>query len=270
MKLFSSAINFIKTITSQRSLIFSLAKREVHAQYRGSILGFLWTIINPLIMIGVFWFVFSVGFKAKPMGDVPFVVWLTAGLSIWMFFSEIVLGSTEIVIQNSQLIKKTLFRPQILPLVKILSSLLTHFIFIVILIGLILFEGLPLSWFFFQIAYYLFAASVLALGLAWLTSALTVFIRDVGKITSVLMQIGFWSTPIFWDIGIMDSPKIQAALRMNPMFYIVQGYRDSFIYFTPFWERGEETIQFWCITIVLLIIGGLVFHRLKPHFADVL
>ncbi|HMO19231.1 MAG TPA: ABC transporter permease [Oligoflexia bacterium] len=270
MKLLNSAINFIFTITSQRSLISSLAKREVRAQYRGSVLGFLWTIINPLIMIGVFWFVFSVGFKARPMGDVPFVVWLTAGLSVWMFFSEIVLGSTEIIIQNSQLIKKTLFRSQILPLVKILSSLLTHAIFIVILSGLILFEGLPLSWYFLQITYYLFAASVLALGLSWLTSSLTVFIRDIGKITAVLMQIGFWSTPIFWDISIMESPKIQAALRMNPMFYIVQGYRDSFIYFVPFWERSEETINFWCFAIILLVVGGMVFHRLKPHFADVL
>lgn len=195
MKLFSSTINFIRTITSQRSLILSLAKREVHAQYRGSILGLFWTIINLLIMIGVFWFVLSVGFKAKPIGDVPFVVLLTAGLSIWILFSEIVLGSTEIVIQNSQLIKKTLFRPQILPLVKILLILLIHFIFIIILIGLIILEGLPLSWFFFQIACYLFAGSVLALGLALLASALTVFIRDVGKITSVLMKIGFCSTP---------------------------------------------------------------------------
>jgi lipopolysaccharide transport system permease protein len=270
MTILLSAKNFIATIISQRELIVSLTKREIASQYQGSFLGFIWTIITPLIMITVFWFVFSVGFKSQPMDDVPFVVWLTAGLAIWMFFSESVLGSSDVIIQNAQLIKKTLFKPQILPFVKIMSSLVTHGIFVVILIGLILSQGLPFSWFYLQSLYYLFCTMMLALGCAWIVSSLTVFIRDVSKIVTVFMQIGFWGTPIFWDISIMDSERIREVLRINPMFYVVRGYRESFIHFVPFWEYPEETLRFWVITGAILLIGGLLFHRLKPHFADVL
>jgi lipopolysaccharide transport system permease protein len=270
MKTLNSAKNFIQTIIRQRELIISLARREIASQYQGSLLGFVWTIITPLIMIGVFWFVFSVGFKTQPMNDVPFVVWLTAGLAIWMFFSESVQGSSEVIIQNSQLIKKTLFKPQILPVVRILSSLLTHLVFVVILICLILTQNLPISWYYLQAFYYLFCTIMLALGLSWIVSSLTVFIRDVSKIVAVVLQIGFWATPIFWDISIMDSPAIRELLRINPMFYIVQGYRDSFISFVPFWEHPEETIRFWLVTSIVLLLGGVLFHRLKPHFADVL
>jgi lipopolysaccharide transport system permease protein len=270
MNIINSTKNFASTLIRQRGLIGSLAKREISAQYQGSFLGFFWTIINPLIMITIFWFVFSVGFKTQPMNDVPFVIWLSAGLAIWMFFSESILSNSEVIVQNSQLIKKTLFKPQILPIVKILSSLVTHGIFILILIGLILFQDLPFSWFYFQAFYYLFCTAVLALGFAWLVSSLTVFIRDISKIVTVFIQIGFWGTPIFWDISIMDSPAIREALKLNPMYYVVRGYRESFIYFVPFWEHPEETLRFWGVTILILLLGAIVFHRLKPHFADVL
>lgn len=262
--------NFILSIFHNRELIISLSKREVAAQYRGSLLGFVWTIITPLIMITIFWFIFSVGFKSQPMNDVPFVIWLTAGLSIWSFFSESIQSSTEVLIHNAQLIKKTLFQPQILPIVKILSSLFNHFIFLSILILLIVIQGLPISFYFLQSIYYLFCTAVLAISISWITSSLTVFIRDISKITAIILQVGFWATPIFWDIGIMDSEKIQQILKLNPMFYIVQGYRDSFIYSTPISAHIEETIIFWSITLILLIFGGFLFNKLKPHFADVL
>lgn len=276
MNIITSTQSFLRTLFSQRDLILSLAKREIHSQYQGSILGFFWTVINPLIMVVVFWFVFSVGFKSQPMNDVPFVVWLTAGLAVWMLFAEIVSGSSEIVIQNSQLIKKTLFKPQILPLVKILSALVTHSVFVLILIGLILSQGLPWSWFYLQALYYTLCACVLALGIAWCASALTVFVRDVSKIVAVILQIGFWATPIFWHLDlfrgtlVFGSLPLEDILTLNPMYYVVEGYRDSFITFVPFWEHGFETIRFWVVASLVLFFGALVFHRLKPHFADVL
>ncbi len=117
-------------LLARRSLITAMAAREIRAQYVGSSLGLLWTLIHPLVMITVFWCVFSVGFKAKPLNDVPFIVWLTAGLAPWYVFSDIISGSTNIILANSHLVKKTIFSSQILPLVKILSSLVTHAIFL--------------------------------------------------------------------------------------------------------------------------------------------
>ncbi|MBF0227914.1 MAG: ABC transporter permease [Desulfobacterales bacterium] len=131
---------FIRLIFLQKDIIITLAKREVITQYTGSFLGFLWTFIHPLIMILVFWFVFSIGFKVKPDNNVPFVVWLTAGMASWLLFAEIVNGSSTIIQSNANLIKKTLFHSQILPLVKIISCLITHGVFLLVLFGLLFFS----------------------------------------------------------------------------------------------------------------------------------
>lgn len=261
---------FVRLIFLQRDLILSMAKREVKTQYVGSLLGFVWTFIQPMVMIFVFWVVFSVGFRVQPMKDVPFVVWLTAGMSIWFVFADIVNGSAGVVVANAPLIKKTVFHSQILPIIKIVSCLITHSVFLLVLIGLILLKRMPFSFYYIQFFYYLLYMTILALGLGWAVSALNVFIRDIGQIVGVVMQVGFWATPIFWDINMMP-PKVQMILKLNPMFYVVQGYRESFIYFVPFW-RGDPcfALYYWAVALTVFVCGALIFKKLKPQFADVL
>lgn len=260
---------FVALLWRQRRLILSMAGREVRLQYVGSSLGFLWTIIQPVVMITVFWFVFSIGFKAKPLGDVPFVVWLAAGLAPWFFFAEIVNGSTSMVVNHAHLIKRTIFFPQILPLIKILAALVTHGVFLTVLLVLILSQQMPLLFSFVQALYYSTCLMALALGIAWATSALNVFLRDVAHLVAVVLQVGFWLTPIFWDIKMMPE-RIQMFLKLNPVYYIIQGYRDSFITGVPFWNYPLYTLYFWSVTLVVLAGGAAVFKRLKPQFSDVL
>ncbi len=260
---------FLKLVWQRKDLILSMAKRELATQYAGSFLGFIWTFINPMVMIFVFWFVFSVGFKAKPMNDVPFIVWLAAGMAPWFVFSDIVIGATHVITGNAHLIKKTVFPSQILPVVKLVSSLVTHSIFVAILLILLLFQQMEFSFWFVQFFYYLFCLSTFALGIGWAVSSLNVFIRDVGQIVAVVMQVGFWATPIFWDINMM-SGKVQAILKINPVYYIIQGYRDSFISFVPFWHHGLYTFYFWTVTLFFFAFGALIFKKLKGQFADVL
>ncbi len=262
-------ISFIHLIFSQKHLIGIMAKREIATQYVGSFLGFIWTFIHPVVMIFVFWVVFSIGLKVKPSNDVPFVVWLTAGMSAWFVFSDIINGSVRVVLSNAHLIKKTLFQPLILPIVKIVSCSITHIIFLAVLICLILFQDMPLCIYYFQFLYYFVCMQVLALGIGWAVSALNVFIRDVEHMVGIVLQVGFWETPILWEINIMP-PKIQMILKLNPMFYIVQGYRDSFIYFQPFWSHPYQTIYFWTVAVIFFITGALIFKKLKPQFADLL
>ncbi|WP_244155840.1 ABC transporter permease [Desulfofustis glycolicus] len=246
-----------------------MAKREIAAQYVGSFLGFVWTFIKPLVMICVFWFVFSVGFKSMPMGDVPFVVWLAAGLAPWFCFADIVTSSTFVVVGNSHLVKKTLFPSQILPVIKLLSGLITHAVFLSILLGLLIFQGISLSLYSLQFIYYLCCFSLLALGISWMVASLNVFVRDTGQIVVVILQVGFWGTPIFWDIKMMPS-DVQFWLKFNPFYYVVQGYRESFLNFVPFWHHGLYTVYFWTVTLLALLVGAYVFRKLKPQFADVL
>lgn len=268
-KLITRFIEFLKLILTQRGLIVTMTKRELATQYVGSLLGFIWTFIHPLVMITVFWFVFSVGFRSQPMNNVPFVVWLTAGMAPWFMFSDVVLGSAAVIIVNSHLVKKTLFQSQILPIIKLLSSFVTHLIFLFVLLVLILFQSMPLSLYYFQFVYYLICLAYLALGLAWAVSALNVFLRDVGQVAGVAIQVGFWATPIFWDINMMPA-TVQLFLKLNPMFYIVQGYRESFISFIPFWEHPLLTLYFWSVSTTIFVGGAMIFRKLKPQFADVL
>jgi len=260
---------FIRLIFIQRDLIISMAKREVATRYVGSFLGFIWTFIQPLVLIFVFWVVFSVGFRIKPTNNVPFVVWLTAGMAAWFLFSDIVSGSAGVIVSNEHLIKKTLFHPQILPVIKIVSCLITHSVFLFFLIGLIVFHKMPFSFYYFQFIYYLLCLLILALGFSWMVSALNVFIRDVGQIVMIILQVGIWATPILWDINIMPA-KVQMIFKLNPMFYIVQGYRESFIYFSPLWNHPHQTLYFWVVATSVFVIGALIFKKLKPQFADVL
>jgi len=270
MKLFfSKFLVFIQLLASQRYLVFSMAKREIAEQYVGSLLGFVWTFIKPLVMICVFWFVFSVGFKSRPMGDTPFVVWLASGLAPWFCFAETVMASTGAVVGNSALVKKTLFPAQILPVVKLLSGIITHGVFLVILFGLMLLQGIDIRFHLLQFVYYLFCLSVLILGCSWFCASLNVFLRDIGQIVGVVLQVGFWATPIFWDIGMMPE-KVQFWLKLNPVYYIVQGYRESFIAFVPFWEHGFYNLYFWAVASAIFVFGAYVFSKLKPQFADVL
>ncbi len=262
-------LNFLLLIGNRRYLIWELIKREVAAQYIGSRLGFIWTIINPLALILIFWFVFGFGLKAKPLNNIPFAIWLTAGMAAWFNFAEIWGRATAIVVANPHLVKKVRFPTSILPVVTVGAALVSHTIFLGLLIVLLWGYHIPLTFWIGQAAYYYAAMVVLVLGLSWLTASVNVFFRDTTQVVQLLLQIGFWGTPIFWDINIMP-PTVRTILKLNPIYYIVQGYRDSFIYGVPFWHDWRWGLYFWSVAGLILMTGALVFRRLRPHFADVL
>ncbi|MBW1697373.1 MAG: ABC transporter permease [Deltaproteobacteria bacterium] len=267
--MYRSFVNFIRLLIEKRDLIASMVKREVATQYVGSFMGFLWNFVHPMVLVIVLWVVFGFGFRVKPIEDAPFVVWLSAGMCGWFVFSDILSGSANSVVANATLIKKTLFPSQILPVVKVASAFIAHSVFILVLLGLILLNRLSPDVYYLQFLYYLFCLSVLGIGLGWAVSALNVFIRDVGQIVRVVLQIGFWATPILWNIDLMPG-RIQFLFKLNPMFYIIQGYRESFIYFVPFWQHPLQTFYFWVVAIFFFIVGALIFQKLKPQFPDVL
>ena len=123
--------------------------------------------------------------------------------------------------------------------------------------------------YWFQIVYYLFCTVFLILGISWFTSSVVVFFRDLGQIIAMIVQFGFWLTPIFWSIKIIPE-KYHSIIQYNPIHYIVEGYRDSLIYNIWFWEKPDLTMNFWVIALFLFFTGAIVFRKLRPHFADVL
>ena len=107
------------------------------------------------------------------------------------------------------------------------------------------------------------------LGLAWIFSSVSVFIQDTVQVVQVITRLGFWFTPIFWKIDLVPR-KLQFWLEINPVYYLIKGYRNSLIYGIGFWETPGWTIAYWSITAVVFVAGAVIFQRLRPHFADVL
>lgn len=249
--------------------MFRLAKNDFMVRYAGSYFGVIWAFVQPVITILLYWFVFQVGFRSGSVEGAPYVLWLIAGLIPWFYFSEAVSGSANCLIEYSYLVKKVVFNISVLPAVKAISALFVHLFFLVAMILVFALYGYYPDFYTAQIFYYLLCMFVLVLGLAYIGSALNVFFRDLGQIINILLQIGMWLTPIAWQ-DTMLSPVWQKIMKLNPVYYIVTGYRESLIHKTAFWEHSTWTIYFWLFALVLLLAGRKLFHKLKIHFADVL
>jgi ABC-type polysaccharide/polyol phosphate export permease len=167
------------------------------------------------------------------------------------------------------MVKKVVFRVSILPIIKILSALFIHLFFIGVLFVMFAVYGYVPNIYNLQVLYYLFATIVFLMGLSWITSSLVIFLKDIGQLVNMVLQFGFWLTPIFWSIKILPE-KYQFIMKLNPIFYLIEGYRNSFIYKVWFWEHYILTLYFWSVTLVIIILGTVLFRKLRPHFADVL
>jgi len=260
---------FLKAIFQNRRLLLELTKNDFKQKYVGNFLGIFWAFIQPTAMVAIFWFVFQVGFKSQPVDNFPFILWLLSGMFPWFYFAEGLSSGTNSIMSNSFLVKKVVFRVSLLPLIPLLSAVIVHIFFIFCMFGMFVYYGYSPDLYWLQIIYYLFATSVLLIGLSWLTSSVVVFFKDIGQFVAIIIQFGFWLTPIFWNISIVPE-KYHWIINLNPMTYIIEGYRNSMIYKHWFWEDINMTIYFWIFTSIFFVLGGLTFKKLRPHFADVL
>jgi ABC-type polysaccharide/polyol phosphate export permease len=263
-------VSFLRGLYNSRKILFQLVKEDIKNRFLGSFLGITWSFVQPLLYIGVITLVFSIGLRGgRSAGDLPFILYLVSGITVWFFFAECLSNGAVAILQNSYLVQKMVFRVSMLPVVKILSAFFVHFIFLLLVIILFMGHGFFPDIFFLQIIYYLFATFMFTLGMAWITSSVLPFFRDLQQIIQIIVRIGLWFTPIFWSIDRIPT-KYQWIIKLNPVFYLVQGYRDCLIHKTWFWQHPQYTLYFWLLTLFVFTFGSIVFRRLKPHFADVL
>lgn len=260
---------FLRDILKNKKLLVDLAKNDFKSRYMGNYLGIIWAFVQPSVMIAIFWFVFQVGFKSMPVDNFPFVLWLMAGLIPWFFVAESLQSGTNAILANSFLVKKIVFRVSLLPIVQIISAFIIHLFFLFFLFIMFIYYGYVPTIYWLQLPYYIFCTIILVLGISWMTSSIVVFFRDLGQIITMIVQFGFWITPLIWSLKIVPE-KYHSIIQLNPIYYIVEGYRDSLIYNTWFWEKTSLTLQFWVIALFFFFAGAVVFRKLRPHFADVL
>lgn len=269
-------MGLMKDLFANRALLFRLAKNDFKTKYAGNYLGIVWAFIQPIVTVCVYWFVFQVAFPSRALGaggiEIPFVLFLVSGIVPWFYFQDALMSGTNCFIEYSYLVKKVVFKISILPMVKIISALFVHAFFVAFVIVVFALFGYFPDIYVIQVIYYSFAMCVLVLGLVYMTSAIMIFFRDLGQLINVILQVGIWITPIMWNINILDNthPTLQMILKLNPIYYIVAGYRDAFINKVWFFEHWKYTLYFWVVTAIVFLIGTTVYKRLRVHFADVL
>lgn len=255
-----------------RHLIWKLAKNDFKKRYAGSYMGAVWAMIQPLVTIAMYYIVFDkiMGNSInRGTGEIPYVLFLTTGLVPWFYFTEALTNGTNALLEYNYLVKKVVFKISVLPIIKIIAATFIHAFFACVMLVVAAIYGYYPTVYTLQIFYYSACLFILVLALSYTTCAIVVFFRDLAQIINIALQIGMWATPILWNIDTL-SPRWVVILKLNPLVYIVNGYRSAVYEKEWFFQDFFSTMYFWIITVVLFGIGAAIFKRLKVHFADVM
>ena len=249
-------------------LIRSLVARELRARYRGSVLGFLWSFVNPLLQLLIFHFVFTSLVPSLREGDRgPYALFLFCGLLPWTWFNASLVEAANVLIAGGNLIRKVLFPAEILPIVTVVAALV-HFGFglVILAVFLIVYQvpiaPMNLPW----LPVIVFAQLAFTLGLALLVSAVTVHFRDVRDLLANLLLVLFWATPVVFSLDQVPE-RVRSVLALNPLAHVIRAYRDVLTQSAPF-EQGARLVAIAAASVLVLFAGYFVFDRLRDTLAE--
>ena len=255
-------MEIIKNLYNYRELLKTSVKKDVGGKYKNSFLGILWSFINPLLQIAVYAFVFQIIMRSNIEN---YAVYLCCALIPWQYFSSVVLRGAATIIDNGNIIKKVYFSREILPISIVTSEGVNFLISTIIIIGFVVASGIGLSvnifWYFLILA----IQYIISLGISLIVSSFSVYFRDLLHLLGVFMQLLFYATPIVYSIN--DVPaQFQWLLKINPMSYLIEGYRAIFYSKVPpdFHNLGIALIM----GIVLCVVGYFAFRKLEKGFAE--
>lgn len=261
----------MRTIFVNRSLIFSLIKREVIGRYRGSVMGILWSFFNPVLMLAVYTFVFSVVFKARWAGGTDskteFALVLFCGLMVYSLFSECVTRAPGLITGNVNYVKKVIFPLEVLPVVA-LGSAIFHFLvsLLVWVVFYLAFFGMP-SVEIFLLPLVVFPLVMMTLGGSWLLASLGVYLRDISQVVGVITTVLMFLSPVFYPISALPE-EYHPLMQISPLTFVVEQTRDVMI-----WGKGIHWMDWSIQTLISIMIAWLGFawfQRTRKGFADVI
>ncbi|MCI5959731.1 MAG: ABC transporter permease [Lachnospiraceae bacterium] len=255
----------LKEIWDYREMIASLVRRDLRGRYKGSVLGFLWTFLNPLLQLVVYTVVFSVIMRA---GIEDYYLFLFVALVPWTFFSTAVGGGAGCIVTQQNLVNKIYFPREVLPISHVISQLINMLLSFLVVIAVLLISGKGINlavWGYLPII--ILQETLLAFGLTLLCSAITVYFRDMQFLLNVIMMAWQFLTPVMYSVDMVPE-RLRGLFYLNPMTPIIVAYRDIFYY-----KQAPDLHDFLLGTImgvVMLIIGWFSFGKLKRRFAEVM
>lgn len=262
--------HFLRNLVERRALVAQLVRRDFETRYVGSAAGWMWGIVHPLVQLAVWIFVFQMWLQI-PLDDgeltKSYPLFLFCGFLPWMLFNETVTRSAGSLVEQANLITKTVFPSEVVPVSIFLSSLIHHLIATGLAIAAVAMIAKTISPMVLLLPVYMFFVGLLGVGIGWIAASLHVYLRDTGQALAVIMTLWFWVTPIMFS-SVRFPPQFHALLVLNPMFWVVNAYRERLL--SSQWPGLHEFVVLAAYSGAVFIAGGLFFRYLKRGFADVL
>ena len=253
----------------RRSLLFQLVRRDFELRFVGSAIGWIWGLIHPLVLLLSWVYVFQVWLQLPPPEGIPYPLFIFSGMLPWLLFSDTVQRSAASLLDHANLITKSVFPSEIVPVSVFLSSLVSHLLAMVLMVGGVVLELHKFSAYLLLLPLYMFLVGLFSVGLGWVMAALHVFLRDTAQFLSVVLTFWFWMTPIM--IPEDRAPKYRIVhwlLAANPMNYAVRVYRSALLHAR--WPAPGDLAMLAAWGAAAFIVGGFFFRYMKRGFADVL
>ncbi len=249
--------------------IYSIAKYELLADMRDSKLGMFWNFANPAIQVATYWFVFGFVFNRDQVDGIDFLSWMLGGMVIWFFISPCITNGCNAIYQKINIITKMKFPVSILPATVVLKEAFNHVCLMIIVVVLFAINGHYPSWHWFGLLYYFVCSVLFSISLSLTTSVLNMLARDTRKLILACMRLLMYLTPILWDIKSLPH-VFQVIMKVNPIYYLVCGYRDCFFYHEGIMFYWKQMIVFWGWTILLFWIGSAIMYKFRTKFMDLI
>lgn len=263
-------VSFFRNLIERRTLLYQLVRRDFERRFVGSAVGWLWGLVHPLVQLAVWSFVFHYCLKMRVpegQGTDSYPIFLFCGYLPWMLFQDCVQRSATCLVENANLITKTVFPSEMIPISIFLSSLANHALTILLALAAVAIWGGGLTVMpVFLLAYWI-PLALLAVGIGWVVSSLQVFLRDTAQVTLVVLTLWFWLTPIFMTAQEVPE-KFRFLILFNPLSYAVTGYRERLL--ADAWPNWIEFGWLLAFSAAVFLAGGAIFRQLKRGFADVL
>lgn len=260
---------FLHNLIERRGLLFQLVRRDFDQRFVGSAMGWIWGLINPLVLLVSWVFVFQIVMGQKSPSNAPYPLFLFAGMLPWLLFSETVQRSASSLLDQANLITKTVFPSEVIPVSVFLSALASHILALALMVaatGVILNQ---VSLFLILLPVFFLAIGLLGVGLGWIVASLNVFLRDTAQVLSVVLTFWFWLTPIFIsEEAFPDRAWAHWLLAANPLTYLVRAYRAVLLDGVP--PNPADLGIAFLFGGGMFVAGGLFFRHMKRGFADVL
>ncbi|WP_408629634.1 ABC transporter permease [Acetatifactor aquisgranensis] len=264
----------VKTVITEnwqnRYRLIRLANYELKAQNYGTMFGFLWNFFNPALQIFVYWFVFAIGLRqASPQDDYPYLIWMIAGIIPWFYISGAMQSSATSIYAYSNILKRMRFPLAIVPVKTVLSQFIGHIWALLVIFVVMICAGVRFSLRNLQLIYFMFSGLCFLIALSLLFSSITVLFKDFQKFLSSAIRLLFYITPIVWS-QLSLNPTLVFVLKLNPFYYLVEGYRESLLYPHGLLYHWRQMLYFWSITLILFVIGSNMHMKFRKQFIDLL